>query len=167
MDKYIEVADEHHVTAKQKGQVQIKMCDDNGYPFIATLHNVLFAQDLCDRLFSIITLMSSGHTFLFHKGFGIVYFRAKENNAVTLPHSAQIKHAFLGDIKEISKKKKSPARKKIALELLHQRLYHRSTKSLLAGDTDNVWEIYDIISDVIILKQFSTLLEIYFSLISP
>ena len=28
-DKYIEVTDRHHVTAKQKGQVQIQMCDDN------------------------------------------------------------------------------------------------------------------------------------------
>ena len=27
-DKYIEVADGHHVTAKRKGQVQIKMCDN-------------------------------------------------------------------------------------------------------------------------------------------
>ena len=35
-DKYIEVADGHHVTAKQKGQVRIKICDDNGKPFIAT-----------------------------------------------------------------------------------------------------------------------------------
>ena len=30
--------------------------------------------------------------------------------------------------------------KRIALELLHQRLGHRSTISLLAGDTSNVWE---------------------------
>ena len=36
--------------------------------------------------------------------------------------------------------KKKPARKKIPLELLHQRLGHRSTRSLLAGDTANVWE---------------------------
>ena len=41
---------------------------------------------------------------------------------------------------EKSKKKKLPARKKIALELLHKRLGHRSTRSLLAGDTTNVWE---------------------------
>ena len=40
----------------------------------------------------------------------------------------------------MSKTKKLPDRKKIALELLHQRLGHRSTRSLLAGDTDNVWE---------------------------
>ena len=33
-----------------------------------------------------------------------------------------------------------PARKEIALELLHQILGHRSTRSLLAGDTANVWE---------------------------
>ena len=40
----------------------------------------------------------------------------------------------------MSKKKKLPASKKIALELFHQRLGHISTSSLLSGDTDNVWE---------------------------
>ena len=95
-DKYIGVADGHHVTAKQKGQVRIQMCDDNRNSFIATLHNVLLAPDLCDRLFSIITLMNAGHTCLFHKGFCTVYFRSKEKNAVTLPHSALRKYAFLG-----------------------------------------------------------------------
>ena len=40
----------------------------------------------------------------------------------------------------MSKKNKFSARKKIALELLHQRLGHRSTRSLLAVDTDIVWE---------------------------
>ena len=45
-DKHIEVTDGHHVTANQKVQVQIKMCNDNGYPSIVTLHNVLLAPDL-------------------------------------------------------------------------------------------------------------------------
>ena len=44
------------------------------------------------------------------------------------------------EIKEMSKTKKLPARKKIALELLCQRLGHRSTISLLAWDTANVWK---------------------------
>ena len=44
----------------------------------------------------------------------------------------------------MSKKNKLPARKKIALELLHQRLGHRSTSSLLAGDTANVWEYIEL-----------------------
>ena len=56
-DKYIEVADGHHVTANQKGQVHIQICDDNGKTFIAKLYNVLLAPDLWDRLFSNITLM--------------------------------------------------------------------------------------------------------------
>ena len=68
-DKHIEVADRYQVTVKQKGQVRIKMCNNNGDPFIATLHNVLLAPDLCNRLFSIIKLMNLGHTCLFHKGF--------------------------------------------------------------------------------------------------
>ena len=50
-DKYIEVADRHHVTAKQKGKLRIKMCDDNRYPFITTLNNLILAPDLRDRLF--------------------------------------------------------------------------------------------------------------------
>ena len=49
MDKFIEVADGHHVTAKQKGSVRIQMFDDNGKTFVATLYNVLLALDLCDR----------------------------------------------------------------------------------------------------------------------
>ena len=72
--------------------------------------------------------MNSGHTCLFHKGFCTVYFVSKENNAVTLPQSAQRKHACIGKIKEISNKNKLPARKRIALELLHQRLGHISTR---------------------------------------
>ena len=49
-------------------------------------------------------------------------------------------HGFTGNIKDMSKKNKSPARKKSSLEFLHQRLGHRSTRTLLSGDTANVWE---------------------------
>ena len=114
------------------------MCDDNGKIFFATLYNVLLAPDLCDRLFSIIILMNAGHMCLFQKWFCTVYFRAKEDNAVTLPHSAVRKHAFSGNIME--KSKKNRARKKIALELLYQRLGHISTRSVIAGNTANVWK---------------------------
>ena len=69
-----------------------------------------------------------------------VYFGSKEKNAVTLLHSAHRKHEFLGEIKEISKTKKLPARKKFSLEFLYQRFGHRSTRSFLVGDTDNFWE---------------------------
>ena len=91
------------------------MCDNNVDPYIATLHNVLLAPDLCDKLFSTIMLINSGHTCLFHKGFCAVYFVAKKKNVVTLPHTEQRKHAFWGEIKEMPGTKKLPARKKIAL----------------------------------------------------
>ena len=112
--------DGHHVTEKKKGQVQIKIWDNNGKSFITTLYNVLLAPDLCDRLFSIIKLMNAGHSSLFQKVFCTVYSGADNRNAVTLPHSSQSKHAFTGKIKNISKKNKFPARKKIDLELLHK-----------------------------------------------
>ena len=80
------------------------MCDDNGKTFIATIYNVLLAPDLCDRLFSIVTLMNTGHTCLFHKSFFTVYFGAEKKNPLTLPDSAQRRHALLGKIKDMSKK---------------------------------------------------------------
>ena len=58
IDKHIGFVGRHYVTAKQKGQVQINICDNNGDTFIATLHNVLLAPDKYDRLSSIITLMN-------------------------------------------------------------------------------------------------------------
>ena len=84
--------------------------------------------------------MNAGNTCLFHKGFCTVYFGADKRNAVTLPHSAQRKYAFTGKIKNMSKKNKFPARKKIALELLHQRLGQRSTISFMDVDTADVWK---------------------------
>ena len=111
-DKFIEVADGHHVTAKQKGSVRIQMFGNNGETFIAALYNVLLAPYFCDRLFSIITLMNAGHTCLFHKGFCTVYFGAKEDNAVTLPHSAVRKHAFMVKSMESSKKNSKKKSKK-------------------------------------------------------
>ena len=82
--------------------------------------------------------MNAGHTCLFHKGFCTVYFGEKEDNAVTLPHSALRKYAFSGKNKDVSKK--NLARKKFSLELFHQILGHKSTRSLISGDTANVWE---------------------------
>ena len=54
-------------------------------------------------------------TYLFiPQGFYCLFWR-KIENTVTLPHSAQRKHAFLGKTKETPKTKKLPSRKKIAL----------------------------------------------------
>ena len=57
-----------------------------------------------------------------------------------LPHSAQRKHAFLVKMKEKSKSQKQIPKKIVPLELLHQRLGHRYTSSLMTGDTAIFWQ---------------------------
>ena len=94
--------------------------------------------------------MNAGHTCIFQKVFFTVYLVSEKKNSVTLPHSAQRKHAFAGKIKNMSKK--------IALELLHQILGHRSTKSLLDGDTSNVLEYVELRIDP---DPFCTSCQIY------
>ena len=54
--------------------------------------------------------------------------------------------------------KQNPKIKKIALELMHKRLGHRSTRSLIAGDTENVWEDADLRIDP---DPFCTSCKIY------
>ena len=100
---------------KKTVEVQIKMRGNNGKPFIATLYNVLFAPDLCDRLFFIITLMKLGHTCNLHKGFCTVFFRNNEQNTAALLHSAQRKNDFLVKTKEKSKSQKQIPKKKFSL----------------------------------------------------
>ena len=67
---------------------------------------------------------------------GTVLFSDIEKNAVTLPHSAQRKDTFLVETKENSKPQKQISKKKVYLGLLHHRLGHRSTMSILDGDTN-------------------------------
>ena len=116
-----------------------KMCDDNGKPFITTLYNLRFAQDLCHQLFSIIMLLNSGHIWLFRKGFCVVFFSYNEHNRVKLPHNAHRKHTFFLKAEEKSKSQKQIPKRKYYLGLLHQILGHGPTRSLLAGYTINVW----------------------------
>ena len=54
-DQYIEVEDGHFFTEKKIVECQIKMHDNNGKPFIATLYNVILAPDL----FAYIRITSS------------------------------------------------------------------------------------------------------------
>ena len=83
--------------------------------------------------------MKLGHNYLFCKDFGTVYFKYKEKNAVTLPHSTQQRNEFWGKIKKMSKTKKLAPREKITLELLHQRFGHKYTGLFLAAGIANVW----------------------------
>ena len=63
---------------------------------------------------------------------------------MTLLHISQRKHAFWSKTKEKSKPQKQIPKNKVSLELLHQRLGHRSTRSLLDGDTKIFWQDIDL-----------------------
>ena len=91
--------------SEKTGEVKKKR-DTNGKPYITTLYNVIFTPDFCNWLFSIIMLMNLGHTWLFHKGFHMVFFCANLQNAVKLLHSAHRKHTLLVKTTEKSKSQK-------------------------------------------------------------
>ena len=93
-------------TPGKMGEVKIKIRNDNGKPFIATLYIVLLAPYLRDQLFFIIKLINLVHPCLFHKEFCTIFFSDNDQNAVTLPQSTHIKHAFLVKTKEKSKSQK-------------------------------------------------------------
>ena len=88
--------------------------------------------------------MNFGHTFLFHKNICTVFFSDNEYNAMISPHIAQRKHAFLVKATEKSKSQKQIPKRKVSLELLHQRLGHRSTRSLLDRYAENVWKYVEL-----------------------
>ena len=87
-----------------------------------------------------------------------MYFGHKDKNVVTLPHIAQHKHTFLGKTKQKSQSKQLAPRNNVALEFLHQILGHISTRSLIAGDTANVWKDIELRIDP---YPFCTSCQIY------
>ena len=100
--------------------------------------------------------MNLPYTFLFHKGFCTVYLGNKKKNSVNLPHSAQRKYAFMV-LKKVEPNKVAPG-KKVALELLHHRLGHRFTRSLMAGENANFWQDIELRIDP---YPFCTSCQIY------
>ena len=79
--------------------------------------------------------------------------RQHRENAVTAPHSAQRKHAFSGETKQMSKSKKLTPRKRGTLELLHNILGHRSTISLMPRYTANVWKNIELSIDPVPFRK--------------
>ena len=63
---------------------------------------------------------------------------------MTWPHRAQRKHAFLVKMKENPKSQNKIPKKRVSLELLHQRLGQISTRSIVAIDTSNIWQDIDL-----------------------
>ena len=70
----------------------------------------------------------------------MVFFSDNDQKEVTLLHITKMKHLFLVKTKEKTKSQKQIPRKKFSLKFLHQRLGHRSARSLLTVDTETFWQ---------------------------
>ena len=96
-------------------------------------------------------------TCLFQKVFFTVYFIDKKEKEINLPHSAKRKHAFTVKTNKKAKSKKIAPRKKVSLELLHNRLRHISTRLLMSGYTAYVWQDIELKVDT---DPFRTICQI-------
>ena len=136
VDKFVEVADGHYVPGKQQGKVRIRMHDDVGRPFQIVLEEVLYILALAERLFLILMCTDKGHKCLFDNGYCTISFGSEGGNAVTLSQHHEHQRTLPTKIRD---QKWKPARSRISLERLHQRLGHRATRSLIAADTAGLW----------------------------
>ena len=86
----------------------------------------------------------------------MVYFRAKEKNAVALPRSAQRKHGFWGEIKQMSKTKKLAPRKKFALEYKIQLVNYKLSPKFPLGHSSlpDIRAIYAYIFWSLLLSHY-------------
>ena len=73
-------------------------------------------------------------------------------------HIVHSRNMHFGGGKQVLKSKKIAPRTKAALELLHHRLGHRFTISLMAGDNENVWKDFELRIDS---DPFCTLCQIF------
>jgi hypothetical protein len=79
------VADGHIIKCSTTGDVLIKMLDDNGDEFTATLKDVMYVPGLSRRLFSITKFARHGHVAVI-KDNGIILYFEPHTAAVTLTH---------------------------------------------------------------------------------
>jgi len=123
------------------------MTDDNGNPLNAVLHDVMYVPGLSHRLFSFTRFAQHEHYATIRNGSTTLYFGIQQS-PVTLTNDGSC--AMAADATVINKKVQhavpsnrshdhSANKKRVGLELLHQRLGHRKCRSLLAASEHGVW----------------------------
>ncbi len=149
----VEVADGQIIRCSTTGNIQINMHDDNGNTLNATLSDVMYLPGLNRRLFSVTQFAQHGHcTIVQQHGttllFGLCHL------PVTIPHHSNGKTiaSNLSVTKSTTNANeplyhripaycnKDQDKKRLPLELLHQRLGHRKCHTLLAASEYNLWE---------------------------
>jgi hypothetical protein len=151
----VEVADGHIIKCSPTGNILMKMLDDDGDEFAATLQDVMYVPGLSRHLFSIKKFAHHRHVAVIMDNGIILHFE---------PHAATVTltqlsggHNLAADIRVHHQQHDtddyhmvpsarqrdhttSTAKKRISLELLHTRLGHRKCRTLLAASEHNLWE---------------------------
>jgi transposase InsO family protein len=148
----VEVADGHIIKCSTTGDVPIKMQDDDGEEFTATLKDIMYVPGLSRRLFSITKFARHGHMAVI-KDNGITLYFEPNSTAVTLSAlaggnnlAADIRvhqqNAISGEFHATPSARQrdhTNNKKRLSLELLHNRLGHRKCRTLLAAGEHNLW----------------------------
>ena len=114
LDLGVEVADGHIVKCTARGIVEINMIADDGLPFKANLHGVIYVPGLKRRLFSVTAFASRGHCAIVKKNEIQLMFGQEERpltlmlkNGMPVANNATVKNftTVPEDVKQQSQKK--------------------------------------------------------------
>jgi hypothetical protein len=144
----VEVADGHVIQCSITGKIRLRMTDDNGDPLNAVLHDVMYVPGLSRRLFSITRFARHGHYATIRSGSTTLYFGERQSPVTLTSDGSQPMAADATVLHDTSSQRhRVPAnrshdhsanKKRIGLELIHQRLGHRKCRALLAASEHGV-----------------------------
>ena len=105
LDLGVEVADGHIVKCTARGIVEINMIADDGLPFKANLHGVIYVPGLKRRLFSVTAFASRGHYAIVKKNEIQLMFGQEERpltlmlkNGMPVANNATVKQFSIGHL---------------------------------------------------------------------
>jgi hypothetical protein len=130
-----------------------QVLDDNGEEFTAILKNVMYVPGLSCRLFAITQFANHDQVAVI-KDNGIILYFEPHVAAVTLTplyggnnlasdirvHKQQHECKEYHAVPSAHQRDHSTNKKRLSLELLHNRLGHRKCRTLLAARKHNLWE---------------------------
>ena len=143
--KSVEVADGFAVSAPSSGTVIIDVVTDQNDDIKIRIHNVLYVPGLAQRLFSLMSLIEEGHNLTLSNKKGIMFnFGKHVTVTMKLPNNHLFASQAVAERKVIKLRKTERNNKEIGLDLFYKRLGHRSIKTFLSANKDDIWDNTEI-----------------------
>jgi transposase InsO family protein len=141
----VEVADGHIIKCSVTGKINVDMLDDEGKRVQAVLDNVMYVPGLTQRLFSITNFVNNGNKASFERNALKLYFGDRSVPVTIQMMNGRVsampakKNSEANQANDKSLPRKSKPKKRVRTELLHKRLGHRYTTTILAASEHEVW----------------------------